>query len=69
MPFENFTILPRLTLRHYENQTGESGIGNTELFAPINPKARDWGSGRMGLGPLIAAPGDEEVARDEWATA
>jgi hypothetical protein len=30
------------------------------------PKAWDWGSGRVGVGPLITLPGDEEVARDEF---
>ena len=64
--FDKFTILPRLTLRHYENAQGQSGLGNTELFGLIVPKAWDWGSGRMGIGPLITAPGDKEVARDEW---
>ena len=49
--FEKFTLLPRLTLRHYENeQTGKSGLGNTELFGLIIPKKWDWGTGRMGLG-------------------
>jgi len=29
---DSFTLLPRLTLRHYENkQTGRNGLGNTEL--------------------------------------
>jgi len=64
--FEKFTMLPRVTLRHYENAQGQSGIGNTELFALIIPKSWDWGSGRMGIGPLVTTPGDEEVARDEW---
>lgn len=64
--FEKFTILPRLTLRHYENSQGQSGWGNTELFGLIIPKAWDWGNGRGGIGPLITAPGDKEVARDEW---
>jgi hypothetical protein len=65
--FEKFTLLPRLTLRHYENErTGKSGIGNTELFGLIIPKKWDWGSGRMGLGPLVTLPGNEDVARDEW---
>lgn len=64
--FKNFTMLPRVTLRHYENAQGQSGIGNTELFALVIPKSWDWGSGRMGIGPLITAPGDKEVARDEW---
>ena len=66
IPLEKFTILPRLTMRHYENAQGQSGIGNTELFGLIIPKKWDWGSGRMGLGPLITAPGDEDVAKDEW---
>jgi hypothetical protein len=67
LAYEKFTILPRLTFRHYENsQTGKSGIGNTELFGLIIPKSWDWGSGRMGLGPLITAPGDSGVAKDEW---
>jgi hypothetical protein len=65
--FEKFTILPRLTLRHYENEkNGKSGIGNTELFGLIIPKSWDWGTGRMGIGPLVTLPGDEDVARDEW---
>ncbi len=64
--FDTFTILPRLTFRHYENAQGQSGIGNTELFGIIIPKSWDWGSGRMGIGPMITAPGDEDVAKDEW---
>jgi len=64
--FDSFTLLPRLTLRHYENPNGDDGWGNTELFGLIIPKKWDWGTGRMGLGPLITAPGDEKVARDEW---
>jgi len=64
--FEKFTVLPRLTLRHYENSQGQSGIGNTELFGLIIPKSWDWGTGRWGIGPLITLPGDKEVARDEW---
>ena len=66
LPFEKFTILPRLTLRHYENAAGQSGLGNTELFALFVPKSWDWGSGRVGVGPLVTLPGDEDVARDEW---
>ena len=66
LPFEKFTILPRVTLRHYENPQGQSGIGNTEIFGLIIPKKWDWGTGRMGIGPLVTLPGDEEVARDEW---
>ena len=64
--FESFTVLPRLTVRHYENGQGQSGFGNTELFGLIIPKSWDWGSGRMGIGPLITAPGDSDVAKDEW---
>jgi hypothetical protein len=48
-PLKKLTILPRLTLRHYEN-----------------PKSWDWGNGRIGIGPLVTLPGDEQVARDEW---
>ncbi len=66
LEFENFTILPRVTLRHYENAQGESGLGNTELFGLIIPKQWDWGTGRMGIGPLITLPGNKDVARDEW---
>ncbi|MCP4903201.1 MAG: hypothetical protein GY906_40080 [bacterium] len=64
--FSSFTLLPRLTLRHYENAKGESGIGNTELFGLIIPKAWDWGSGRFGIGPLVTFPGNDKVAKDEW---
>ena len=64
--FESFTLLPRLTIRHYENPQGESGFGNTELFGLFIPKSWDWGTGRMGIGPLITAPGDKAVAKDEW---
>ena len=66
VPFETFTLLPRLTLRHYENAQGQSGLGNTELFGLIIPKSWDWGSGRTGIGPLVTLPGDKDVARDEW---
>ena len=66
VPLKQLTILPRLTIRHYENPQGQSGFGNTELFALMIPKSWDWGTGRFGIGPLITMPGDEEVARDEW---
>jgi hypothetical protein len=57
----------RVVLRHYENkQNGKSGLGNTELFGLIIPKKWDWGSGRMGLGPLVTLPGNKNVAKDEW---
>ena len=65
--YEKFTILPRFTLRHYKNKNNNAtGIGNSELFGLIIPKKWDWGTGRMGLGPLVTLPGDEDVARDEW---
>lgn len=65
--FDSFTLLPRLTIRHYENKnTGKTGIGNTELFGLIVPKKWDWGTGRVGIGPLVTLPGDEDVAKDEW---
>jgi hypothetical protein len=67
IPLKNLTILPRLTIRHYENvATQKSGIGNTELFALIIPKATDWGTGRAGIGPMITMPGNPDVAKDEW---
>lgn len=67
IPLEKFTILPRLTVRHYEDvNTGKSGFGNTELFGLIVPKATDWGTGRAGIGPLVTMPGNKDVAKDEW---
>jgi hypothetical protein len=67
IPLKKMTILPRLTIRHYEDiEAGKSGFGNTELFALIIPKATDWGTGRAGIGPLITAPGNPDVAKDEW---
>jgi len=66
VPLKSFTILPRLTIRHYEAPNGDSGFGNTELFGLVVPKPWDWGTGRIGIGPLITAPGDSSVARDEW---
>jgi hypothetical protein len=67
IPLKKMTILPRLTIRHYEDvEAGKSGFGNTELFALIIPKATDWGNGRAGIGPLITAPGNPDVAKDEW---
>ena len=66
VPLGGFTILPRVTLRHYENAQGQSGLGNTEIFALIIPSPFDWGSGRFGVGPLVTLPGNENVARDEW---
>ena len=66
VPLKKFTILPRLTVRHYENAAKQSGFGNTELFGLIVPKATDWGTGRAGIGPLVTMPGDTKVAKDEW---
>lgn len=67
IPLKGFTILPRLTVRHYEVvATGKTGLGNTELFGLIVPKAVDWGSGRAGIGPLVTFPGNPDVAKDEW---
>jgi len=66
LAFESFTILPRITLRHYENPQGQSGMGNTEIFGLIIPKKWDWGTGRFGIGPLVTLPGNENVAKDEW---
>ena len=67
IPLKGFTILPRLTIRHYEDlNTGKIGLGNTELFGLIVPKFTDWGTGRFGLGPLVTFPGNKDVAKDEW---
>jgi hypothetical protein len=67
IPLKKLTILPRLTFRHYEDvATGKTGMGNTELFALIIPKFTDWGNGRAGIGPLVTAPGNPDVAKNEW---
>lgn len=67
VPLKKFTILPRITIRHYEDlSNGNSGLGNTEIFALIIPKWSDWGTGRAGIGPLITTPGNKDVAKDEW---
>ena len=67
IPLKKLTILPRLTLRHYEDKsTMKSGLGNTEIFALIVPKFTDWGTGRAGIGPLVTLPGNQDVAKDEW---
>jgi len=66
VPLKKMTILPRLTVRHYENSKGQSGFGNTELFALIIPKSLDWGNGRTGIGPLVTLPGNPDVSKDEW---
>ena len=67
IPLKGLTILPRLTLRHYEDlETGKTGMGNTELFVLMMPKFSDWGSGRAGIGPLVTLPGNPDVAKDEW---
>ncbi len=67
VPLKGVTILPRITIRHYEDlSTGNSGIGNTEIFALIIPSFSDWGTGRAGIGPMVTLPGNKNVARDEW---
>lgn len=67
VPLKSLTILPRVTIRHYEDvSNGKSGFGNTEIFALIIPKVTDWGNGRAGIGPLITTPGNKDVAKDEW---
>ncbi len=64
---KGLTLLPRLTLRHYEDlETGKTGMGNTELFVLMMPKFSDWGNGRAGIGPLVTMPGNPDVAKDEW---
>jgi len=64
---KSMTILPRLTFRHYENlENGQTGFGNTEIFALIIPGFSDWGTGRAGIGPLVTLPGNPNVAKDEW---
>jgi hypothetical protein len=59
-----FTMLPRLTLREEENQAGQSGLGQTELF--VLGIVDDWGTGRWGVGPLVLFPGQSRVAKDTW---
>jgi hypothetical protein len=66
IPLKKLTILPRLTVRHYEAPSGKSGFGNTELFGLIVPKFSDWGTGRAGIGPLVTLPGNKDVAKDEF---
>ncbi len=67
IPLKGLTLLPRLTLRHYEDlETGKTGMGNTELFVLMMPKFSDWGNGRAGIGPLVTLPGNPDVAKDEW---
>ena len=67
IPINDFLILPRLTLRHYEDvRTGKTGLGNTEIFALMIPGFSNWGTGRAGIGPLVTLPGNPDVARDEW---
>jgi len=66
IPLKGLTILPRLTVRHYEAPSGKSGFGNTELFGLIIPGFSDWGTGRAGIGPLVTMPGNPDVSRDEW---
>ena len=66
IPLRVLTLLPRLTIRHYENPKGEYGFGNTELFILVIPKFMDWGSGRAGIGPLMTFQGNIKVSKSEW---
>jgi heme/copper-type cytochrome/quinol oxidase subunit 2 len=66
IPMKGLTILPRLTIRHYEAPSGKSGFGNTELFALMIPGFSNWGTGRAGIGPLVTMPGNPDVSKDEW---
>jgi len=66
IPLKGLTILPRLTIRHYEAPSGKSGFGNTELFALMIPGVSNWGTGRAGIGPLVTMPGNPDVSKDEW---
>ena len=67
VPLKGLTILPRVTIRHYEDlSNGKTGFGNTEIFALLIPKATDWGSGRAGIGPLMTTPGSKDISKDEW---
>lgn len=66
VPLNGLTFLPRLTVRHYENPAGKSGLGNTELFVLVIPKFTDWGTGRFGIGPLVTFPGNKDVSKNEW---
>ena len=59
-----FTMLPRLTVRHYEDAQGDSGFGQTELF--VLGIVDDWGTGRWGLGPLVNIPGSKKLDADKW---
>jgi len=51
-------VLPRLTFRNNEAVNGKSGSGNAELF--ILGIAKEWSTGRFGIGPQINFPADEE---------
>ena len=67
IPLKKLTILPRLTLRHYEDLARQTtGLGNTEVFALVVPGFSDWGTGRAGIGPLVTTPGNPDVSKDEW---
>lgn len=60
-----FTILPRITTSYTENQNGDWGISPTEIFALCI--AKDWGTGRWGVGPLVNVPGSSSVGTDKWS--
>ena len=53
--YDKFTILPRLTLRHYEKvKTGESGIGNPEqqrILQSALTLPRPYRQGKLKQGP------------------
>lgn len=51
VPLKGFTILPRVTLRHYKNAQGQSGLGNTEIFALIIAQRSRLGIGTDGYRP------------------
>nr|MDH4357660.1 hypothetical protein [Nitrospira sp.] len=53
-------------MRQHEDARGQIGFGNTELLGLVVPKSWDWGSGRIGFGPLVTFRGDSRVFRDEW---
>jgi len=59
------TILPRLTLRNNEAADKSSGAGNSELFALVI--AKEWDTGRWGIGPQINFPADDpKFGTTDW---
>ena len=49
-----FTLLPRLTFRYQQNAAGDWGIGGSDIF--VLGIAKDWGTGRAGIGPQYNFP-------------